>query len=99
LCKSGHKNFVEGEGIEDFTGHGTHVTGLIEQYAGGSNYCFMIYKYYGRSTDGLLNETREVLALREALKIHANVINFSGGGSTFNEEEALLIMDHPEITF
>ena len=32
LCKMGHKDFT-GTGIEDHHGHGTHISGLIDQYA------------------------------------------------------------------
>ena len=32
LCKTGHKDFT-GTGIQDRHGHGTHISGLIDQYA------------------------------------------------------------------
>jgi subtilisin family serine protease len=99
LCKTGHKNFVDNETLDDINYHGTHVAGLIEKYAGNANYCLLIYKYFSDNASGLLNLSREVLALQEAIKNGADIINFSGGGDEFSEEEALLIKYHPEITF
>lgn len=32
LCKSGHKDFT-GAGLKDNHGHGTHIAGIVEQYA------------------------------------------------------------------
>lgn len=34
ICKDGHKDFT-GAGIKDNHGHGTHIAGLVEQYAKG----------------------------------------------------------------
>lgn len=34
ICKNGHKDFT-GAGLEDNHGHGTHIAGLVEQYAKG----------------------------------------------------------------
>jgi subtilisin family serine protease len=34
ICKEGHKDFT-GVGIKDNHGHGTHIAGLVEQYAKG----------------------------------------------------------------
>ncbi len=99
ICPTGHKNFVEGETLKDVNDHGTHVAGLIQGYAGNSNYCFLIYKYYTDSAPMLLNLSREILAFQEAVKNGASVINFSGGGPGFNEDEALFIKYHPEVTF
>jgi len=99
LCPTGHKNFVKGETLDDVNNHGTFVAGLIEQYAKKSNYCMLIYKYYQESAPGEVNQEREVEAIREAIDNHADIINLSGGGPTFDEDEALLIKYHPEITF
>lgn len=99
LCEKGHKNFVDDESLDDVNNHGTHVAGLIEKYAGNANYCMLIYKYYEDSSPGYVNEKREVASLREAIKNGATIINYSGGGSVFSEDEALLIKNHPEVIF
>jgi subtilisin family serine protease len=98
LCTKGHKDFT-GLGIADKNGHGTHVTGIIEKYAGVGNYCILIYKYYGESANGTPIANDDVLGFEEAIKNGAKIINFSGGGSTFNEREYQVISNHPEVTF
>lgn len=97
LCLFGHRNFVQSETMEDRVGHGTFVAGLIEKYAKNANYCLMVYKYYKESEEG--NDIRENLALEEAIKNKADIVNFSGGGDSFDKKEASLILSHPEITF
>jgi subtilisin family serine protease len=98
ICPSGHKDFTE-TSLEDTLGHGTFVAGLIKKNAGNSNYCLLIYKYYVDSAPGSVNVRRELAALREAISNGADIVNFSGGGPIFNEEESLLIKYHPEVTF
>ena len=99
LCPTGHKNFVPGKTIDDNHGHGTHVSGLIEQFAYGSNYCLLIYKYYSESATGQQNLDREILSFQEAINNGADIVNFSGGGPEFNELEYLIIKNHPKVTF
>jgi subtilisin family serine protease len=99
LCKTGHKNFVNDEPIDDFNGHGTFVAGLIEKYAGNTDYCLLIYKYYKESASGHYNLRRELWAFQEAIDNGADIINFSSGGSEFNEVEANIIKSHPKVTF
>jgi len=99
LCKDGYKNFVEDQGIDDVNGHGTFIAGLIQQFAGKSDYCLLIYKYYSDSASGQVNLKHEVEAFNEAIKNKADIVNFSGGGPVFEEEEYLIIKDNPKITF
>ena len=98
LCKSGHKDFT-GEGFKDFFVHGTHVAGLILQNAGDANYCLLIYKYYSIHASGKQNLSREISSIKYAIKNEATVVNFSGGGSEFSEEEYDLIRNNPQVTF
>lgn len=97
LCKTGHKNFVEDETINDYDSHGTHIAGIVQQYAENSNYCMLIYKYYKHYSE--TNGKREIMAIQEAINNNADVVNFSGGGSSFSEEEYTLIKFHPETIF
>ena len=99
LCKTGHYNFVNGESINDVNGHGTFVAGLIEKYAGNTNYCMVIYKYYNSQSSGIINMNREVQALQLAVKNKVRIVNFSGGGPSFSEQESLLIRFNPKTTF
>jgi subtilisin family serine protease len=98
LCKSGHKDFT-GTGLNDTNGHGTFVTGLIEQYAKKSDYCLLIYKYYGDNSSPSVDLDNELLALQAAIDNKADIVNFSGGGEGFNEQESLLIKYNPDTTF
>ncbi len=99
LCRSGHLNFVTREDMSDSIGHGTFVVGLIQKYAGKANYCMAIYKYYEEGASDTVNDVREVLAMRAAIQGGANIINLSGGGPGFDEEEALLIKNNPKVLF
>lgn len=99
LCPSGHKNFVPTEKIDDIQGHGTHIAGIIKKFANKSNYCLLIYKYYSDSANGSQNMSREVAALQEAIKNKADIVNLSGGGPEFDEDEYSIIKNNPQVTF
>lgn len=99
LCKLGHKNFVTNQGIEDSNGHGTFIVGLIQKYAGNANYCMVIYKYYQDGAPDIVNGYREVKAIKAAIDEGVDIVNLSGGGPGFDEDEALLIRDNPKVLF
>jgi len=98
LCLTGHKDFT-GDGLRDTNGHGTHLAGLIQQYAGEGNYCLLIYKYYSSNADGYTNLTNEIRSFREAIKNGATLINLSGGGPSFSRQEYNVIHDNQKVTF
>jgi len=99
LCPSGHKDFT-GEGIEDTIGHGTHVTGLIKQYAGDSKeYCLVIIKSFSKMAPAYVQLDQEVAAFRYAATLRLDYINYSAGGPGYNEAEFYAIADHPYTTF
>lgn len=89
LCKKGkHWNFVNNTSNPyDSHGHGTHIAGLIKQYAGNASYCLLIYKYYDDWSTGEQNLSNEIRALKQAVVDKADIINLSGGGSEFSNEE------------
>lgn len=99
LCQGhNHKDYTN-TGMEDTLGHGTHVTGLIKQYAGDSDYCILVYKYfsYDKVKDATISQ--EVEAFHQAIEDGAEIINFSGGGPKFSESEYWAIKQHPDVTF
>jgi len=99
ICKTGHKSYVQNETPDDVNGHGTSVASLIQEYAKDSNYCFLIYKYYRASDPGLVNLRHEVFAFQDAIANGADIVNFSGGGPEFDEQEFLVIKDNPQVIF
>ena len=97
LCKSGHANFSREAGIEDKFGHGTHVTGLIKQYAKNADYCLMIIKFIGARGEASISS--EVYGIEHAINNGAKIINISSGGKGFNEYESLIIEANPKVKF
>lgn len=99
LCKFGHENFVQNETLEDINGHGTHIAGLIQQYAGEGSYCFVILKYYGDENSGSQNMKNSLKALKKIKALKLDFLNYSGGGPEFSEDEYFLIKNNPKTTF
>ena len=97
LCPTGSKDFT-GTSLKDVNGHGTEMISLIEQYAKDGDYCLVLYKYYLLSNPGYINQQNEIQALREAVKGN-RIINLSGGGPEFNQDEFQIIRDNPSIVF
>lgn len=108
LCKEGHKDFT-GTGLQDNHGHGTHISGLIEQYAKNyifrygespnsiknikANYCQIILKYYDPKARGADNLINTIKSFRWAIDHKVDVINYSGGGKEFSNEEKLIVTE------
>lgn len=98
LCKFGHRNFtsnvdeVKISGIKDpvpvdHHGHGTNVTGIIQEYAKNSYYCMVIIKYYDPKAMNNDNLENTIKAIKYARNIGADYINYSGGGLLFDSRE------------
>lgn len=105
LCSTGSKSFVvnpkltDAQNLLDRNGHGTAIASIIQTYAGDSNYCFMVYKYFSSSLSGIVNLANEIKAIRQATEDGADIVNISGGGPQFSEDESLAIKDNPDVVF
>jgi subtilisin family serine protease len=83
----------------DEHGHGTHVAGIIgavaDPKAGVSGVAhhisIMSVKYYSDSNPGSVNLKNTVRAINYAVDHGARIINYSGGGPEFSEDEYLAI--------
>lgn len=87
--------------LMDEHGHGTHIAGIIGSAPPnglGANgvaprVSLMILKYYDTRSDGFANLGNTIRAIHYAIRMGANIINYSGGGIIRNrlEEEALAL--------
>jgi subtilisin family serine protease len=93
-------NFVrDNSNPSDEHGHGTHVAGIIGALANpeagvsgvAQNVSIMAVKYYSETASGAVNLSNTVKAIDYAVKNGARIINYSGGGPEFSEEEYLAI--------
>ncbi len=83
----------------DDHGHGTHVAGIIgavgDPESGVSgvahNVSIMAVKYYWEANSGKVNLANTVKAINYAVDHGAKIINYSGGGPEFSEDEYLAI--------
>ncbi len=83
----------------DDHGHGTHVAGIIGAIADPKTGVagvvhrvqIMPVKYYSDANPGSVNLKNTVRAINYAVQNGARVINYSGGGPEFSEEEYLAI--------
>jgi thermitase len=92
-------NFAEQSAdVSDEHGHGTHVAGIIGATPSSAGpmgvapkVSLMILKYYAAQTDGKQNLLNTIAAIRYAVQMGADIINYSGGGilRSGDEEEAL----------
>lgn len=89
-------NFVENSNhLQDHLGHGTHIAGIIAAHPSmdgkfkgvASNAQIMVLKYFDPKTSGFDNLRNSVSAIQYAIKMKANIINYSGGGNEFSAEE------------
>jgi len=95
-------NFVSNNGIlTDNHGHGTHIAGLIGAKLGNGKgisgvspeISMMILKYYDPKVAGTDNLKNTIASIQYAVKMGAHIINYSGGGTEFSQEEKDAIME------
>jgi thermitase len=83
----------------DDHGHGTHVAGIIGAIADpqfgvsgvAHHVSIMPVKYYSDSNPGSVNLANTIRAINYAVDHGARIINYSGGGPEFSEDEYLAI--------
>jgi len=89
-------NFVSGNAkLDDNHGHGTHIAGIIGAEGGNGKgiigispkISLMILKYYDPKVPGTDNLKNTVAAINYAVAKGAHIINYSGGGTEFSQEE------------
>ena len=79
----------------DSHGHGTHIAGIIGAIANpksgtagvAQNVQIMAVRYYDESAPGKVNLANTIKALHYAIDNGAKIINYSGGGPEFSQEE------------
>lgn len=89
-------NFVSNNNqLDDNHGHGTHIAGIIGAEAGNGKgisgiapqVSLMILKYYDPKVPNADNLKNTVACIKYAVKMGAKIINYSGGGTEFSQEE------------
>jgi len=89
-------NFVNNSNdLKDNHGHGTHIAGIVGAEGGNGigisgispRVSLMVLKYYDPKAPGVNNLSNTVKAIKYAIQMNANIINYSGGGTEPNMEE------------
>lgn len=89
-------NFVSNNNhLDDNHGHGTHIAGIIGAVAGNHKgisgispkVSLMILKYYDPKVPNTDNLKNTIAAIHYAVKMGAHIINYSGGGTDYSQEE------------
>lgn len=89
-------NFVSNNNnLSDNHGHGTHITGIIAAEANNGKgivgiapeVSIMTLKYFDPMSPGSDNLKNTIKAIHYAVKMGANIINYSGGGLEYSQDE------------
>jgi subtilisin family serine protease len=96
LCSEGHRDFT-GKGIQDDFGHGTHIAGLVKEYAGEANdYCLIIVKFYDKDAVDDTNAKNFNEAIKYASEV-GDIVNVSGGGGLPSEAEETAVANSESL--
>ena len=89
-------NFVSNNAdLADNHGHGTHIAGIVGAEGGNGigisgvapRVSIMVLKYYDPKARGNDNLRNTIRSIQYAVKMKAHIINYSGGGTDYSEEE------------
>ena len=89
-------NFVSNNNrLDDNHGHGTHIAGIIGAEAGNGKGIsgispqvqIMALKYFDPKVPNTDNLKNTIAAMKYAVKMGAHIINYSGGGTDYSQEE------------
>lgn len=95
-------NFVSNNNnLSDNHGHGTHIAGLIGAKLGNGKgisgvspeVSLMILKYYDPKIAGTDNLKNTIASIKYAVAKGAHIINYSGGGTEYSQEEKEAIQE------
>lgn len=90
ISRFGHDFVKDSNEVYDAHGHGTHIAGIIESVSRG-HALIVPLRYYSDANPGSVNLRNTVKAIRYAVDHGAKIINYSGGGPEFSEDEYLAI--------
>lgn len=79
------------DNVYDGHGHGTHIAGIIGRFAGEADYCLYIIKYWTKEASDMAVSVRSIEALKIALDLKVDVINYSGGGTKYLADECEIV--------
>ncbi|MFN7453874.1 MAG: S8 family peptidase [Pseudobdellovibrionaceae bacterium] len=89
-------NFVsDNNDLKDNHGHGTHIAGIVGAQAGNGKgiagvapqVSLMVLKYFDPKHPHADNLKNTIRAIEYAVKMNAQIINYSGGGTEYSQEE------------
>ncbi len=89
-------NFVSNNNrLDDNHGHGTHIAGIIGAEAGNKKgisgispkVSLMVLKYFDPKVPSTDNLKNTIAAINYAVKMGAHIINYSGGGTDYSQDE------------
>ncbi len=103
-------NFVSNNNkLDDNHGHGTHIAGIIGAEAGNKKgisgispkVSLMVLKYFDPKVPNTDNLKNTIAAINYAVKMGAHIINYSGGGTDYSQDEhdAVELADKKGILF